>query len=249
MFEMEEWNVKKLALALMSLLAVRISTEAKQAEPPKETALKGKAVFKGAKAPKRRKIDTGADPVCSKIHEADPLLSETVVVNDDGSLRNVFVYVKDGFGDRKFDPPKEAAVLNQKGCHYEPHILGIMVGQTLAIRNSDETMHNIHGTPATNSEFNFSQAKKGQEDTRVFNQVEIMIPIKCDVHGWMNSFIGVVSNPFYGVTGDGGKFELKGLPPGKYTIAAWHEKFGTQEQVVTVGEKETKEIEFSFGEK
>jgi plastocyanin len=215
-----------------------------QDSKPAGSKLSGKVTFKG-KAPKRRKIDTSADPVCQKIHENDPLQSESVIVNDNGTLRNAFVYVKDGLGDKKFPAPAEAVVLNQQGCRYEPHVFGIMVGQKLTIRNSDETMHNIHGSPAINSEFNFSQAKKGQENERTFDQPEIMVSIKCDVHGWMNCFAGVLTHPFFAVTDDKGAFEIKNLPPGEYTIAVWHEKLGTQEQKIKVGD-ETKEIEFTF---
>lgn len=239
--------IRLVALALMaSTLAQSESVNPVVQEGPK---ISGKVVFKGAKAPKRRKIDTGADAACHKLHEAEPLTSETVIVNDNGTIRNVFVYVKDGLGDRTFEPPKEPVELKQVGCRYEPHVFGLMVGQPLKIVNGDDTMHNVHGTPAVNPEFNFSQAKKGQEDIRKFDTPEVMVPIKCDVHGWMNCFAGVLTHPFHSVTGDAGTFELKGLPPGKYTLAAWHEKYGTQEKVVELGDKESKEIEFTFGEK
>jgi hypothetical protein len=207
--------------------------------------VQGKVNFTG-KAPKRRKIDTSADPVCHKQHDSAPLTSETVIVNPNNTLRNCFVYVKEGLGDRKFDAPAQPVVLDQIGCRYEPHVFGIMVGQELEIRNSDDTMHNIHGTPQANREFNFSQAKKGQVDKRKFDSAEVMVPIKCDVHGWMNCYAGVLAHPFFAVTGEDGAFQLKGLPPGKYTIAVWHEKYGTQEQTVEISDSATKEIQFGF---
>ncbi len=249
MFERKENFVAK-SLTVFALIASIVlaqdSAPAKQAAAPSIT---GKVSFKGAKAPKRRKIDVAADPVCGKIHENEPLLSETVIVNENGTLKYCFVYVKDGLGDKKFDAPAEPVVLDQKGCHYEPHVFGIMVGQKLTIRNSDKTMHNVHATPQINSEFNFSQAKEGQEDGKTFASPEIMVPIKCDVHGWMNCYAGVVAHPFYAVTNDKGEFELKGLPAGKYTVAVWHEKLGAAEQVVEIGDKECKSIEFGLGEK
>jgi uncharacterized protein (DUF2141 family) len=122
----------------------------------------------------------------------------------------------------------------------------MMVGQKLIIRNGDDTMHNIHATGTLNPEFNFSQAKQGQENEKVFNCEEIMVPLKCDVHGWMNSYIGVLRHPFFAVTGEDGSFEIKGLPPGEYTVEAWHEKFGAQEQVVKVEPKGSAAIEFKF---
>jgi plastocyanin len=240
--------MEKLVIHLVALSLLLVQSEPANAVSQEGPSISGKAVFKGAKAPKRRKIDTGADAACHKMHESEPLLSETVLVNDDGTLRNVFVYVKDGLGDKKFEAPKDPVVLKQVGCRYEPHVFGIMVGQPLKIVNGDDTMHNVHGTPAVNKEFNFSQAKKGQEDVRSFDTPEVMVPIKCDVHGWMNCYGGVLTHPFFAVTGDGGTFELKGLPAGKYTIVAWHEKYGTQEKVVELG-KDSQQIEFTFGEK
>jgi hypothetical protein len=136
--------------------------------------------------------------------------------------------------------------LSQQGCRYRPHVLGARVGQPIEISNSDETMHNVHALPNSNREFNFGQVKQGQTDIRTFTTPEVMVPFKCDVHGWMSAYVGVVEHPYFAVTSDGGRFELKGLPAGTYTIEAWHEKAGTQTQQVTVGEKESKEIGFSF---
>ena len=165
---------------------------------------------------------------------------------DDGGLANVFVYVKDGLGNYVFEVPTESAKIDQQNCRYHPHVLGLMVGQPLQIVNSDDTLHNVHGLPRDNKEFNQGQPIQGMKMTHTFSTKEVMIPFKCDVHGWMNAWIGVLDHPYYAVTPTNGTFSLKGLPPGTYTIEAWHEKLGTQTQTVTVGEKETKDVAFTF---
>jgi plastocyanin len=154
--------------------------------------------------------------------------------------------VKDGLGDRVFPVPASAVVLDQKGCRYAPHVLGIQVGQTLEILSSDNTLHNVHAMPQQNREFNMAHQLAGIKHTHVFSTKEVMIPFKCDVHKWMNAFVGVLDHPFYAVTAGNGRFELKGLPPGTYTVEAWHEKLGTQTQMVTIGDKQTSDISFTF---
>jgi plastocyanin len=161
-------------------------------------------------------------------------------------LQNVFVYVKDGLGTLKFPVPPAPLVLDQKGCQYRPHVFGVQVGQPIEILNSDATLHNIHAWPMANAEFNKGQALQGMKDTHVFSTREVMVPFRCDVHRWMNSFVGVLDHPFFAVTGADGSFSLKGLPPGTYTIEAWHEKFGTKTASVTVGAKESKDVAFTF---
>jgi len=203
----------------------------------------GKVTFAGT-APAPQPIKLSSDPYCEKANPS--LATETAVVGSDGSIGNVFVYVKDGLGDRTFAAPSEPVVLDQKGCHYTPHVLGIQVGQPLQIVNSDDTLHNVHGLPKSNKEFNQGQPIQGMKMTHTFSTKEVMIPFKCDVHGWMNAWIGVLDHPYYAVTSTDGTFSLKGLPPGTYTIEAWHEKLGTQTQTVTVGAKETKDLAFTF---
>ncbi len=218
------------------------------APPPVDSATAGSiigtAVLEGD-APEQKTVQMSADPVCAKMHTS-PVQTEFVVVNADGTLANVFVYVKDGLGGRKFPTPSEAVVLDQNGCTYHPHVFGIMVGQELSVVNSDDTLHNIHAMPEKNPQFNIGQPIKGLTTKKTFELPEVMVPFKCDVHKWMNSYAGVLDHPYFGVTGTTGSFEIGNLPPGDYVVEAWHERLGAQTQNVTVGEKEAKEISFSF---
>ncbi|MGA2604530.1 MAG: carboxypeptidase regulatory-like domain-containing protein [Verrucomicrobiia bacterium] len=208
-------------------------------------SISGKITFDGT-PPKRKKINTDADPKCAEMHADSPLLSEEVVVNPNGTLKNVFVYVKTGLEGKTYDVPKEPVTINQTGCHYEPHVFGIMAKQELDILNSDDTLHNIHAMPAKSTEFNVGEPNKGMIVKRKFANPEVMVHFKCDVHPWMSAYVGVMDNPFYSATGDDGTFSLKGLPAGEYQVAAWHEKYGEQVQKVTVGAGEAKTIDFKF---
>jgi plastocyanin len=195
-------------------------------------------------APKNEPIKMNADPVCVKENK-DPQSQETYEVAD-GKIANVFIYVKDGLGNYVYDTPTDTVSIDQKNCRYHPHVFGIRVGQPLQIVNSDPTLHNIHAMPKDNTEFNNGQPIQGMKMSHTFTKPEVMVPFKCDVHGWMNAYVGVMDNPYYAVTAKDGSFELKSLPPGTYTIAAWHEKLGTQEMKVTIGPKETKDVNFTF---
>ncbi len=206
--------------------------------------INGKIVLEGT-APKNDPIKMNADPVC--LREAKGAQAqEFFMVGEAGALQNVFVYVKEGLGDRTFPAPTEPVVLDQKACRYHPHVFGIRVGQPLQVLNSDPTLHNIHALPKGNQEFNTGQPVQGMKFDHTFSAPEIMVPFKCDVHGWMNAYVGVVNHPYFAVSGNDGKFQLKTLPPGSYVIEAWHEKLGTQTQNVTIGQKETKEVTFTF---
>ena len=191
-------------------------------------------------APKAAKIDMSQDPACKGANVA-----ENVVVSD-GHLANVFVYVKEGLGNRAFDVPKEAIKLDQSGCRYHPHVMGVVAGQTISIINSDPTTHNIHPTPKDNREWNESQPPKAAALEKSFAREEIMLPVKCNQHPWMRMFVNVSKSPFFAVTGPDGKFEIKGLPPGDYTIAFVHEKFGEQTQKVTLAAKDSKTVDATF---
>jgi plastocyanin len=191
-------------------------------------------------APSASKIDMSQDPACKGTNTA-----ETIVVNS-GSLANVFVYVKDGLGNRTFDVPKEAVILDQQGCKYHPHVLGAMTGQTIEIKNDDQTTHNIHPTPQANREWNESQLPSSGPIEKSFAREEIMLPVKCNQHPWMRMYINVVKSPFYAVTGPDGKYEIRGLPPGDYTIAFVQEKLGEQTQKITLAAKDRETIDQTF---
>jgi plastocyanin len=208
-------------------------------DPATAASVSGTIKFDGA-APKAAKIDMSQDPNCSGSNTA-----EQIVVSG-GSLANVFVYVKDGLGNRTFETPKEPVTLNQVGCRYKPHVLGVMTGQNISIVNGDPTTHNIHPTPKDNREWNESQAPKSPPIEKTFARQEIMLPVQCNQHPWMRMYISVVKSPFYAVTGPDGKFEIKGLPPGEYTLAFVHEKLGEQDQKVTLAAKDTKTVDATF---
>src|SRR5262245_48288794 len=166
-----------------------------------------------------------------------PTTPEVFIVAPGNGLQNAFVYVKDALADRPFKPPKAPPVLHQKGCKDFPHAFGVQVGQPVTIVNSDPTLHNVHAVPKANSEFNFGQATKGMKTTRMFDKPEVMVPFRCDVHGWMAAYGGVLSHPFLAVSNADGSFEIKGLPAGTYTVEVWHERLGTQTTKVTVDGK------------
>jgi plastocyanin/predicted small lipoprotein YifL len=197
-------------------------------------------------APKGRPISMAAEPSCAKEHGGKPVTSEEVVTGDGGSLANVLVYVKEGLGNRAFDTPKEPVVIDQKGCLYSPRVVAVQVNQPLEVRNDDQTTHNIHPVPTVNREWNKSQPAGAPPISETFPREELAIPVKCNVHPWMKSYISVFKHPYHAVTAKDGKFELKNLPPGDYVIVAWHEKLGTAEEKVTLGQKEAKAVTFTF---
>jgi plastocyanin len=219
------------------------STEVKPAATPIDPAtaasVSGTVTLTGA-APKGQKIDMSQDAACKGNNTAE------TIVADGGKLANVFVYVKEGLGDRSFDVPKVSVAIDQKGCQYHPHVLGVMTGQTIEIRNDDDTTHNIHPTPKDNREWNESQPPKAAPLEKNFAREEIMLPVKCNQHPWMKMYVNVVKTPFYAVTGAEGKYEIKGLPPGDYTLAFVQEKLGEQDQKVTLAAKDSKTVDTSF---
>jgi plastocyanin len=207
--------------------------------------ISGSVSFSGA-APSATVIDMSSEPVCAEQYSSPPV-QETVKVNENGTLANVFVYVKEGLGDMRFPVPQQATVIDQQGCRYIPHVSAVRAGQTLTFRNSDGIMHNVNASPSENRPFNFSQPVS-MDTNRTLNTPEVMIPIRCDVHGWMNSYVGVVAHPFHSVSNEEGTFDLSTLPPGDYVLEAWHERYGTVTQNVTVATGETAEVTFDFDE-
>jgi plastocyanin len=208
-------------------------------DPSTVASLSGTVKFEGT-APKGSKIDMSQDPACKGTNTAETMVA------DNGKLANVFVYVKDGLGDRTFDVPATAVTIDQSGCKYHPHVLGVMAGQNIEIKNDDMTTHNIHPTPAANREWNESQPPQTAPLQKSFAREEIMLPVKCNQHPWMKMYINVVKSPFYAVTGPDGKYEIKGLPPGDYTLAFVQEKLPEQDVKVTLAAKDSKTIDASF---
>jgi hypothetical protein len=201
-----------------------------------------KVVLTGTPKPGRR-LQMIADPDCEKMH-TKPVLSQEIEVGAAGALKNTLVYI-DGMPGT-YPAPTTPVTLDQTGCMYSPHVLGVMVNQPLLILNSDQTLHNIHALPTTNTGFNIGQPVQGMKTTRVFTKPEAPFRVKCDVHGWMSAFIGVFSHPFFGVSNDQGEVELKNLPAGTFQVKAWQESLGVQTQSVTVAAGETRQITFTF---
>lgn len=211
-------------------------------------SIAGKVTFTGA-PPTREAIRMGSDPACKDGAGPNPQ-SDAVLVSKDGALQNVFVYVKDGLDPSyTFDAVTTPVVLDQRGCMYSPRVLGVRVNQPIVLTNDDPTFHNIHALPTANREFNHGLAVKGQTQQEVFTKPEVMVRVKCDVHGWMAAWVGVVAHPFFAVSAADGSFDLKGLPPGTYTLEAWHERFGTQTTQVTVADHQAQTVAFSFAAK
>ena len=212
-------------------------------DPATAGSIAGRVTFQGtAPAPATLKID--ADPACTA--NGNTLVDESLVVDGSGGLKNAFVYVKDGLADYAFDTPTEPVVLDQKGCKYEPHVFGVRVGQPVEILNSDATLHNVHAMPQRNGEFNQGMPLQGMKLKETFTAPEVGVPFKCDVHGWMASYAGIVAHPYFAVTDATGAFSLPNLPPGTYTLEVWHEKLGTRTQQITIGPKQSADAVFTF---
>ncbi len=205
----------------------------------------GKVAFEGT-APAPESLAMDADPNCQMMHP-DGVNMDDVVVNSNGTLKNVFIYVKEGLGNQNFEAPKDPVVFDQKGCQYHPRILGVQVNQPFEIVNSDSTLHNVHALPGKSAQFNVGMPIQGMKIRKTFTTPEVMVKIKCEVHPWMNAYVGVLNHPFFSVSGDDGNFQIKNLPPGQYVLEAWHEKYGAVTQPVTIAAAdETKDIAFSF---
>ena len=214
-----------------------------QIDPATAGSVSGTIHFNG-KAPASIVIDMTQDPACGQT----PNETEQYVVHD-GRLANVFVYVKDGLGNRIYMPTKTPVVLDQKGCRYIPHVIGTMVGQPVEFRNNDRTMHNINIVPPgsdDNTGLDISQPPMAGTEQHVFHATGFMIPVRCNNHPWMEAFLNIVKNPFFAVSNADGTYKIQGLPPGTYTLVAVHEKLGTQSQQITVQSHQRSTANFAF---
>ena len=201
--------------------------------------------FEGA-VPPPQMMRLDGDPKCVTENGAAERATESLVVGENQALQNVFVYVKDGLGAFGFPVPTEPVVLDQDKCRYTPRVLGVRVGQPLLIKNSDPLLHNVRADGKINQSFNTSTPIEGMSFQRTFATREVMVPFKCDVHAWMQAFVGVLDHPYFGTTTADGTVVLANLPPGTYTIEAWHETLGTRTAQVTIGAKEAKDVAFTF---
>jgi len=215
-----------------------------QIDPATAGTIEGTVALTG-KPPARIEIDMAQDPACAM--SATKNMTEGIV-SQDGKLANVYVYVKDGLGNKLYAAPRTPAVLDQKGCRYVPHVLAAMVGQPVEFRNSDPTMHNIHMQPTVggNQQVDISQPPNGGTQQHTFAKPELMIPVRCNNPPWMQAFLNIAPNPFFAVTGDDGHFVIHGLPPGTYTLVAVQEQLGQQQATVTVASHQTAAADFHF---
>jgi plastocyanin len=197
------------------------------------------------KRPARKVVDMSSDPACVDAHHGKAY-DESLVVNRNGTLANVFVYIKSGLEGKTFPVPSTPVTIDQQGCWFHPRVLGIQVGQRLSVINSDPVTHNIHPMAEINREWNHSQGAGDPPLARKFLKPEVMIPVKCNIHSWMHAFIGVVDNPYYAVTGADGTFKIDNLPPGDYVLEAWQEKLGRQDAKIAVGPSGKIENSFTF---
>jgi plastocyanin len=235
-------------MKLWSLLILAAAIPMPVPEPQESGAtLSGNVKIKG-EIPKPRKITSSSDPKCAAAHGGQGIFSEEVVADTAGNVQWAFVYVKEGLGTEKFAVPKTPVVVQQKGCRFDPHVTGVMIGQDLTFRNLDPLMHIVHVQPKNNREFGFSQATVGEERAKQFTAKET-IRLFCDVHTWMVAWIIVLDHPFYAVTDAAGKYKIKNLPPGKYTIETWHESYKAVTQEIEVKGKEAKTANFVLTDK
>jgi len=209
------------------------------------SSISGTVTFAG-KAPTLRPLSMDADPVCAKKHSG-PVPNELLVLGSGNTMAHILVWVSKGLPSGKTWPvPQTPVVLDQQGCQYKPHVMGIMAGQPYKILNSDALPHNVHTLPKVNKPFNRAMPATLKEVTTKFDREEPIFQIKCDVHPWMSAYIGVFNHPFYSVTSTDGKFTISGLDPGTYEITAWHERLGTQTASITVGANDKKTQDFKF---
>lgn len=214
-------------------------------DPATAGAITGRVVLEGT-PPRAQTIRVDGDKTCATLVPNAERQTETWVVGDGGGLANVFVYVKTGLEGRSFPVPTETVVLDQQKCWYTPRVVGVRVGQSFEVRNSDPLLHNVRAQAEVNQAFNQGQPVQGVRYNHTFSTEEVMVPLKCDVHAWMNAWVGVVNHPYFAVTGPTGEFSLPNLPPGTYAVEAWHEAGGTTTGSVTVTAKGTATLSLAF---
>ncbi len=243
-----------LALALATLAACQKQTASEPAAPA-PGSMAPAAPAKGATGtatitgtvkltgtpPEMALTKRQADPYCAKT----PMKEEDVVVGAGGGLKNVIVRVIKGLSGR-YDAPAASPVVDQSACMYRPRVQGIMLGQPLLIKNSDQTLHNVHGYKGPSTLFNQAEIPGQPPMTKLLTSADEIVKLKCDVHPWMTGWVLVSTNPFFAVTGDDGSFKIAGLPAGTYTVEAWHERFGAKTAQITVAADKPAEASFQF---
>ena len=238
-------RLRLLRRATVSLFATalamgHVSTAAAQA---KVGAIKGR-VRLGAKSPGNVVIRMGVDPMCAKINAGKRVIQEAVVTSADGGLANAFVRVQGMFP--RTPVPTEPVTIDQRGCVYTPRVVGARVGQTLQVHNGDGLLHNVHSLSASSNSFNIGQPLSGMMYKFQLKDEEVVLPLKCDVHRWMTAYIGVVSHPYFAVSGADGTFEIANVPVGAYTMQTWHERYGDLNQPVRVRPGATTTVDFAY---
>jgi hypothetical protein len=212
-------------------------------------SVKGVVKFSGEQLKPREVKEAQNDAYCSTMHKESPLMQERYVWGDNGTLQNVFVYVSKGLEGKQFAAPATKPHLDQHGCQYVPHVQGVVVGQELLIKNSDNTLHNVNAKPTSNTPFNKGTGPNA-EMSQKFTKPEMAVNFKCDVHPWMNAYVHVMEHPFFAVTQQDGTFEIKGLPPGNYEVTVWHENAAFKPEKasipVTVKAGEAAQADFAF---
>lgn len=214
------------------------------AAPALGGAISGTVKYEGD-VPNLRPVKMDADPGCLAKHKT-PAASELLVLGDGNTIANIMVWVSKGVPSKDYATPSEPVVMDQNGCRYEPHVMGLMVNQEFKILNSDGLLHNVHALPKVNKQFNMAMPANRTEATETFTKEEGVFKIKCDVHPWMSAYVAVYSHPFFDVTAKDGKFTISGLPAGSYEITAWHERMGTRTANVTISGDETQTADFTF---
>jgi len=214
-------------------------------DPATAGSITGSISYRGSK-PARQVISMEAEEGCQKANAGKPVYDEQLLVGKNGGLISAFVYIQSGLENKKFEPVKEAVVLDQRGCMFTPRVLGIRPAQPLDLKNGDSVSHNIHPMPVNNHEWNQEQPPHAADVQHRFARSEVMIPVKCNIHAWMHAWIGVVDHPYFAVTAADGKFEWKNVPPGDYTIAVWHEKLPEQKQQVHVAAAGSAAVNFTY---